>query len=267
MLAMQGCQRDSLGFLSKLWRSFIRNKEPQQSTYTSSTTCIPLAGTIITSARLLYTKSQLLSSIFTIHRCQKNTVFIALLEAFGVLCLAISKHKQQSLMWTYLNADPQEVSQFYDRVLSYPSQPSLQRLLHLPSSSIIKKAIASGSYKHIDGLSNNIAQIKIEDIINDYQNYGESIVQVAKLYRDQDSVNVRIYNKIKHVFPIVEGRWFNPPLDSRQAAIVIDDKGTIARLPMEQIEVDQEISNTRLVMIAGAELMALYITLYRLGAL
>ncbi len=193
--------------------------------------------------------------------------FIALLEAFGVLCLAISKHKQQSLMWTYLNADPQEVSQFYDRVLSYPSQPSLQRLLHLPSSSIIKKAIASGSYKHIDGLSNNIAQIKIEDIINDYQNYGESIVQVAKLYRDQDSVNVRIYNKIKHVFPIVEGRWFNPPLDSRQAAIVIDDKGTIARLPMEQIEVDQEISNTRLVMIAGAELMALYITLYRLGAL
>jgi hypothetical protein len=194
--------------------------------------------------------------------------YIAQLEAFGVLCLTITKRKQQSIMWTYLNTEPQEVSQFYDRVLSFTSPPSLQRLFELPTISRIKKAMTSGPSTHIASLPDNIAQLDIEHVIYDYKAHSENIVRIAQLYREQDSTNVRIYNKIKHIFPIVEGHgWLNRPLDPQHAGIAIDDKGTIAPLPMGQAEVEQEITNIRLVMITGAELMALYINFYRLGLL
>jgi hypothetical protein len=39
--------------------------------------------------------------------------YIALLEAFGYLCIAIRDRRSKSIPWTYLNTDPQEVVQFY----------------------------------------------------------------------------------------------------------------------------------------------------------
>ena len=193
--------------------------------------------------------------------------FIALLEVFGVLCLAIAKRKQQSFMWTYLNADPQDVTQFYDRVISAPSPP-LQRLLALPRLSDIKKALASGVNIQIAGLPDDLPQLDIDHFIYDYENHIENVVLVARMYREQNSANVLIYNKIKHVFPMVEGAyWLDRPLGPQQAGIAIDDKGTIAPLPMGDMEVDIEILNTHLVTRTGAELMAVCLGLARLGLL
>ncbi len=193
--------------------------------------------------------------------------FIALLEVFGVLCLAIANRKKQSFMWTYLNADPQDVAQFYDR-LRNNSSPSLQRLLALPRLSDIKKAIASGVNIHIPCLPDDLPRLDIDHFTYDYENHIENIVQIARMYREQNGANVLIYNKIKHVFPMVEGtHWLDRPLDPQQAGIAIDDKGTIAPLPMGETEVDKEIVNTYYVMITGAELMALCLSFARLGLL
>ena len=101
-----------------------------------------------------------------------------------------------------------------------------------------------------------------------YLTHSENIDLIAKMYREREAANVRIYNKIKHVFSIVEGTgWLSPPLGPHQAGIAIDDKGTIAPLPMGSAEVEQEIIGNRLVMHTGAELMALCLYLYRLGVL
>lgn len=192
---------------------------------------------------------------------------VALLEVFGVLCLAIAYRKKQSFMWTYLNADPQEVAQFYDRVLNTPS-PSLQRLLMLPRISNIKKAIDASVNVQIPGLPVDLPQLNIDHFRFDYENQIKNIVQIARMYREQNGANVLIYNKIKHVFPMVEGtHWLDRPLDAHQAGIAIDDKGTIAPLPMGETEVDGEISKTYLVTFTGAELMTICLELARLGLL
>ena len=102
-------------------------------------------------------------------------------------------------------------------------------------------------------------------------NYGvhnENIRLIAGMYRGRDGANVKIYNKIKHVFSMVEGTgWIKPPLEPHQAAIAMDDKGSVAPLPMNSDEVEQEIIGNRLVMMTGAEVMALCLFLYRLGIL
>jgi len=61
--------------------------------------------------------------------------------------------------------------------------------------------------------------------------------------------------------------WLHPPLGSHQAGIAIDDKGTVAPLPMGPKEVEQEIIDNRLVMHTGAELMALCLYLYQVDML
>jgi len=160
-----------------------------------------------------------------------------------------------------------DVTQFYDRVISAPSPP-LQRLLALPRLSDIKKALASGVNIQIAGLPDDLPQLDIDHFIYDYENHIENVVLVARMYREQNSANVLIYNKIKHVFPMVEGAyWLDRPLGPQQAGIAIDDKGTIAPLPMGDTEVDIEILNTHLVTRTGAELMAVCLGLARLGLL
>src|SRR5258708_24874244 len=52
-----------------------------------------------------------------------------------------------------------------------------------------------------------------------FRSHSENIVQIAKSYRESE--NVRIYNKIKHVFPMVNGRdWLYPPLDPEYVAAI-----------------------------------------------
>ena len=193
--------------------------------------------------------------------------FVALLEVFGVLCLAIANRKKQSFMWTYLNADPQDVAQFYDRVRNTPS-PSLQRLLALPRLSDIQKAIDAGVNIQIPFLPSELPQLGIDHFRYDYENHIENIVLIAKMYRERNGANVQIYNKIKHIFPMVEGAyWLDRPIDAHQAGIAIDDNGTIAPLPMGDTEVDGEVFITHLVTLTGAELMAICLGLARLDLL
>ena len=89
--------------------------------------------------------------------------YVALFEAFGVLCLAIAKRKKQSLVWTYLNTEPQEVAQFYDSIRRTATQ-SLQRWLKLPSLSEVQKA-TSGPKKSITGLFDDSTIIDIEKML------------------------------------------------------------------------------------------------------
>ena len=201
----------------------------------------------------------------SILRAKIFAEYVALLETFGVLCVAITKLKQQSLMWTYLNTEPQDVAQFYDRVLALGPK-SLERLLKLPSLSFIKKAIASGFKRTLPGWPNDTAQFDTQHVIYDYVQQSQNIVQMAKSYRESE--NVRIYNKIKHVFPMVNGQnWLHPPLDPHYVAFAINDSGLLARLPMTPDEVEREVNEIFQVMRIGLELMALYLSLYRVGAL
>ncbi len=193
---------------------------------------------------------------------------IAQLEAFGILCLTLTNHKQQSLLWTYLNTEPYEVTQFYDRVLSFSKPPSLQKLFNFPQLSKVRKAIEAGVYKHFDGLPDIADQIPFDDVLYDYTQHSRNIMGIAEMYRKQEGKYVKVYNKIKHVFPIVQGiNWLDFPLDKRYAHILLEDKGEIALLPMGSEEVEQEIAAVYQIMRTGAELMALYISLFRLDVL
>lgn len=195
--------------------------------------------------------------------------YVALFEAFGVLCIAISKRRKQSVMWTYLNTEPQDVAQFYDSIrdtVRSTSTQSLQNLLKLPSESQVRKALTSGFKKSLAGLPDEKVQLNTEDFIYDYEHHSQNLVNIAKTYRESE--NVRIYNKIKHVFPMVNGmNWLNPPLDPQYVAFAIDDKGVLARLPMQSGEVEKEVEQIQIVVETGLELMALYLSLYRLGLL
>jgi hypothetical protein len=200
---------------------------------------------------------------------------IALLEAFGTLCLAIAKRKTQSFMWTFLNTDPQDVTQFYDNIIS--SKPkSLQRLLKLPSLRLVQEAIDAGTNLSIPGLPDLTEPITIEQVRYDYEAHCENFIRIAQTYREplggasneHKYNNVTIYNKIKHIFSLVKGHnWLDRPIESAIAGIVLDDKVTIAPLPMSQAGVDDEISNIYRVTITGAEIMALWFLLHRLGVL
>ena len=191
--------------------------------------------------------------------------YVAQLEAFGGLCLAIARWNKQSIMWTYLNAEPQDIAQFYDQLSAIGPQP-LEKLLKLPPRSKVEKAIASGHMKAIPGLPEGVDSPKLEHVKYDYEEHSQNIVAVAEIYRKSE--NVRIYNKIKHTFPMIYGRdWLNPPLDPEYVAFALDDAGVFARLPMSEEETVKEISSAFSVMTMGLELMALYLSLYRLGVL
>src|SRR5258708_9638440 len=191
--------------------------------------------------------------------------YVAQLEAFGGLCLALAKRNHESIMWTYLNAEPQGNTQMYDQLSTVGSQP-LEKLLKLPPRSKVEKAIASGHTRAIAGLPSEIDLPKMEHVKYDYEEHSQNIVAVAEIYRKSE--NVRIYNKIKHIFPMLYGRdWLNPPLDPQYVAFAIDDAGVFARLPMSEEETVKEISSAFSVMTTGLELMALCLSLYRLGVL
>lgn len=192
---------------------------------------------------------------------------ISLLEAFGVLGIAITKRKKQSFMWTYLNTDPQDVTQWYNNILNNPSRP-LDQLLKLPRITAIRKALEKGVQTTFPSIPDALPLLDIEVFIKDYTHLMKDIVLIAKMYSINDGVNVRIYNKIKHIFSLVEGDfWLTRPSGPLQAAFVLEDQGIFSPLPMEETEVDNEILVTNKVTGIGAELIALCITLARVNLL
>lgn len=193
--------------------------------------------------------------------------YVAQLEGFGVLCLAIAKRKEHSITWTYLHAEPQEVAQFYDRVREMGPK-SLQYLLELPRVSEVRKVFAVGSSPTlIAGLQDDVPQPDVDYIISSYTRYSQTIVDMARAYRE--SPNVLIYNKIKHVFPLVKnpGRPFPSINLEEYIAFALDDKGTIARLPMRSEEVEAEIDCIHLATKTGLDLMELCFFLHQLNLL
>jgi len=200
-------------------------------------------------------------------RVSIHAEFVALLEAFGYLCIAIRKRKTQSLIWTYLNTVPKEVSQLYDEVLSFPKLPSLAKFLKLPLLKQVQKARRVHpeiSFPEVD---------KMGDENNIYQRVMEDIHIAAELYRDKPSlVTVKSYNKIKHGFTIVRGEgWINPTPDVEKAIILVDvnddDAATTASFELTQESVSRDMSNIRIVTEIGAEFLAICIALHKLGIL
>lgn len=184
--------------------------------------------------------------------------FMALLEAFGVLCLSIRDRKRKSILWSFLNTEPRDVANFFHNVSSSKKPLSLTKLLKLPTRSAINKAVSSSP-------KSPLAEVEIMDLNNHYSYVSDNIQLLANMYCDNNYANIRIYNKIKHIFSIIGGRgWVTPPIDSECVAILIDDKGLANMLPMSQGRINTEINNIRNVTLIGAELMALCLELHKL---
>lgn len=203
-----------------------------------------------------------------ILRAKVFAEYVAQLEVFGVLCLAITKRKERSITWTYLHAEPQEVAQFYDRMRDMGPR-SLQYLLELPRVSDVRKAFAAGSSNPtpIAGLQGDMPQTDVEHIVSSYKSHSQTIVNIARAYRE--SPNVLIYNKIKHVFSLIKdpGQPFPFINLEEYIAFALDDRGTIARLPMRSEEVEAEVDCIHLAMKTGLELMELCFFLHQLHVL
>jgi hypothetical protein len=136
----------------------------------------------------------------------------------------------------------------------------------LPSSSQVKKAIASHPDVNFPFLE------KTDDVNGNYEPLIQNIRTCAELYRDNNDINVRIYNKIKHVFSIVEGQgwidWENSP-DEVAATILVEINDIAWTVPfvMTQEKADGEMANIRWATEMGAEIMAICICLNELGIL
>jgi hypothetical protein len=106
------------------------------------------------------------------------------------------------------------------------------------------------------------------DFLYDYTEHSDNFVRIAHSYLGNDKANVRIYNKIKHGFAVVEGQdWFTPSLDPNSVAVVVNDRWEVATLKMDQAEVDREMDNVRVLMTTCAEIMALCLKFDELGVL
>lgn len=193
--------------------------------------------------------------------------YIALLEAFGYLCIAIKDRQSKSIPWTYLNTDPQEVVQFYNQILSNPKSPSLIRLLKLPTRSQVQKAATSHPNLFFPELE------KIGDAGGIYAPLIKDLRICAEIYRGNSDINVRIYNKIKHVFSIVEGNdwitWVKPPSVTSATALfeIVDGVVQAVTFDMSQEKADEEMANIRIITITGAEILAICIALNEFGIL
>lgn len=127
------------------------------------------------------------------HRSQKilrAKIFaelISLFEAFGVLCIAIAKRRKQSFMWTFLNTDPQDVTQFYDRIINIPS-PFLPDLLKLPTLSSVKKAAEKDVNTHISCIPDTIPLPDIDRFVSDYEHLIRDMILIAEMYCKHERV-------------------------------------------------------------------------------
>jgi hypothetical protein len=191
--------------------------------------------------------------------------FISAIEAFGILCVAIRRRETQSIIWSFMHTEPQDVSQFFDSVLQSNSEGPLQRLLHLPTARQFNRAAAKLTASPLLGTTYPTEA---------YSKLAENLRFVAEQYRASDAVNVSTYNKLKHGFVVVEGEgWFTPPLDPEHVHVLVesrfmeDGRIGVSTLRFEQTRLELELTNIRAVTLMGAELLALVIALSDLGLL
>ncbi len=197
-------------------------------------------------------------------RAKIFTEFVSLIEAFGVLCVAIRSRRERSLIWSFVNIEPQEVAQFFDSVLSH-KEVNLQQVLKLPQQSRFDKAL-----KNIrDGPLAGFAFPR--DV---YAVYGKNLRLIAESYRASGGINVTTYNKLKHGFLAVEGvGWISPVPDVESAHILVEvgeiKEGRIGIRPLrlDQAEIDMERTNIQTITLMGSELLALILALDELKLL
>ncbi len=193
-----------------------------------------------------------------IFRAQMFAEFVALMEAFGMLCVSIRRRCQKSILWSYLNAEPGEVDQFYEYLLQGPQAASFAEALKLPSENTIATAT-------------NVSPAERDDFATKSNN----LRLVAEIYRDRGRLVQRAYNKIKHGFVLSEAGFLSQPLGRPEdVAMIVElpaawsDQGVgFFRLPMTQAGIDGEIENVHRLTSLGAEIIALAIMLDEQGLL
>lgn len=201
-----------------------------------------------------------------ILRAKSFAECMAQYEAFGMLCLTVANRKSQSIIWSYLNTQPEEVTQFFHRIHNSSKAPSLQKLLNLPRVSEVIRVQTTLEQTHPE-LAAQLAPL-IADAKYDYAAHNENLANIAHAYIGNNSANVQIYNKIKHGFVVIEGQdWFAPPLEPDETFVLIKEDGQVARLRMGQSDVDEEMKLVHAIMMTGAEIIALCIALDNFGML
>lgn len=180
--------------------------------------------------------------------------YMALLEAFGILCLSIQNRKSVSLRWSFINTQPSDVTQLYQRVLN-TKRLRLERLLNFPKIEIVVSAAKSIGLGEEDRIS----------IQEGYKKMIENIRIVADQYLAKRGLLVRNYNKLKHGFALIEGHWTDPPLDPNKIAIYSFDE--IGYLSMKQLDVKRQVQNIESVTLMGGELMGVCLALDKINML
>lgn len=180
--------------------------------------------------------------------------YMALLEAFGMLCLSIYNRKSVSLRWSLINTQPIDITQFYQRVQDTKS-PKLERLLNFPQIEVVVRAAKAIGL----GEENNLS------IQEGYKKIIENIRLVAEQYLAKRGLLVRNYNKLKHGFALIEGQWIDPPLDPNKIAIYSFDE--VGYLSMKQQDVRRQIQNIENVTLMGGQLMGVCLALDKINML
>jgi hypothetical protein len=200
-----------------------------------------------------------------ILRTRMHAEYIALIEAFGMLCISIRRRRKQSIIWSYLNTEPEEVGQYFHSIYTSTSEPSFSNLLKFPPE------------RELAELNRSLLPPEAQDLpLSDaYQGYMQNIQIVADTYCSFDKLSVRAYNKIKHGFPIVEGSgWLSALEEPNKIAVVVEgptasNSGGVGlwRLSMEQELATAEIENVYHVTMLGAEILAICLGLAGLSRL
>ncbi len=187
--------------------------------------------------------------------------FVSSLEVFGTLCMAIRQRNKRSIIWTFMNTEPQEVTQLYKALQSSPPK-SLSQFLKIRGIGQTRKAMQKR-----DGAEYaEISEATYGEILS-------SIRLVADMYLGIDSVLVRAYNKLKHTIPLLDTDYFNKGRGPDELGILVEDEkilsGQFGALPLSiaQENVDVEIQGIATVSEIGAEIMALTLELDALGML
>ena len=190
--------------------------------------------------------------------------YMALIEAFGYLCISIRDRNKKSILWSYLNTQPQEVDQFFHSLLSTSQPRSLAELLHLSSKNKLlinlKKTLPADVAKQIDSALFDV--------------HAANIRLICETYCDQDKLNVRAYNKIKHGFPIVDSKeLLKTSGDLNKIAVIVygptleNNAVGIWRLSMDQERANQDMANVHSLTLLGAEITAICLHLHEHGLL
>jgi hypothetical protein len=191
--------------------------------------------------------------------------YIALLEAFGILCLSIKKRKTQSMFWSYVNIEPEEVGQYFNEIYTSKRSPSYSRLLGLPTE---RELVTFHLSIFPEGATDKPS-------IDSYRGYAQNMQLIASTYCGENKLSVRAYNKLKHGFPIVEGTgWLHSLSEPDKIAVIVEDPtisktGRVGlwRLSMDQELATGEIANFYHVTMLGAEIIATCIGLDSIGKL